>query len=114
MCVTETKLDESYKDCEFNLENYRSFRKDNTSMTGGLYASVDVRSDLPCQRKLDLENKTMGSLCIEVTLGKTKWLMVYKIQDIKNYEFEDIVTDMLDNIILDYDRYLVMGDRCKL
>ncbi len=77
-------------------------------MTRGLYASVDVRSDLPCQRKLDLENKTMGSLCIEVTLGKTKWLMVclYKIQD----EFEDITTNMFDNIILVYDRYLVMHD----
>ncbi len=35
---------------------------------------------------------------------------VYKIQDIKDHEFEDIMTDMLDNIILDYDRYLVMGD----
>ncbi len=110
MYVAETKLDESYKDGEFNLENYRYFRKDNTSMTGGLYAYV--RSDIPCQRRPELENITMESICIEVTLGKTKWLMgcLYKIQDIKDHEFEDIMTDMLDNIILDYDRYLVMGD----
>ncbi len=60
MCVAETKLDESYKDGEFNLENYRSFRKDNTSMTGGLYAYV--RSDITCQRRPELENKTMESL----------------------------------------------------
>ncbi len=106
MCLDETKLDESYKDGDFNPENYRYFRKNNTSMTGVLY--VYVRSDIPCQRRPEPENKTMESLWIEVTLGKTKWLMVclYKIQD----EFEDITTNMFDNIILVYDRYLVMHD----
>ncbi len=110
MGVAETKLDESYKEGECSLENYRSFRKDNTLMTGGLHAYV--RSDIPCQRRPELDNKTMELICIEVTLVKTKWLIVclYKIQDIKDHEFEDIMTDMLDNIILDYDRYLVVGD----
>jgi hypothetical protein len=110
MCIAETKLDDSFKEGTFKLDNYRSFRKDNTSMTGGLYAYV--RSDIPCQRRPDLENKTMESLCIEVNLGKTKWLMMclYKIQHIKDHEFEEIMTDMIDNIILDYDKYLIMGD----
>ncbi len=41
-----------------------------------------------------------------------KWLIVclYKIEDIKDHEFEDIMTDIHDNIILDSDRYFVMGD----
>ena len=35
---------------------------------------------------------------------------LYKIQHINDHEFEEIMTDMIDNIILDYDKYLIMGD----
>ncbi len=54
----------------------------------------------------------MESLCIEVTLGKTRWLIAcpYKIQHIKDLDFENIMSDMLENSILDYDKYIIMGD----
>ncbi len=46
MCIGETKLDKYYKNGSFTKDKYRSFRKDNKLMSGGLFAFV--RSDLPC------------------------------------------------------------------
>ncbi len=46
----------------------------------------------------------MESICIEVTLGMTKWL-----KDIKDPLFEELMSQLIDDIIMNYD-YVVMGD----
>ncbi len=77
-----------------------------------LEKTVHVRLDIPCLRKPELESKIMESLSIKVSLGKTKCLIacLYKIQYIKDLDFENIMSDILENIILDYDKYIIMGD----
>ena len=109
-CIAETKLDSSYFDGLFSIENYRTFRKDNTSHSGGLLAFV--RSEIPCQRKTYLECKHLESLCIEVTLANTKWLLacLYGHPKMNKSQFENEMTVLLDKILLDYDRYILMGD----
>ncbi len=59
----------------------------------------------------DLETDKLESLCIEVRLGKTKWLIAscYKNPDIKKNDFETFITPFLDGIIPAYDRFILMG-----
>ena len=110
ICVAETKLDSSYFDGIFTIANYRPFRKDNTSLSGGLFAFV--RSEIPCQRRPDLECDKLESLCVEVTLANTKWLVacLYRHPQMSNNLFEDEMTTLVDKIIALYDRYIIMGD----
>ncbi len=59
-----------------------------------------------------LETDKLESLCIEVRLGKTKWLIArcYKNSDIKNNDFETFMTPFLDGIIAASDRFILMRD----
>ena len=47
--IAETKLDESYPDALFKVDNYHFWRKDHASHGGGLL--MYVRSDIACDRK---------------------------------------------------------------
>ncbi len=59
-----------------------------------------------------METDKLKSLCIEIRLGKTKWLITYcyKNPDIKNNDFETFMTPFLDGIMAVYDRFILMGD----
>ena len=51
----ETKLDDTFNKCNFNVTNYKAFRNDRTASCGGLIAYV--WSNLPARRRPDLEFK---------------------------------------------------------
>ena len=72
LAISESKLDDSFPDAQFTVQGYNIYRQDNTSTSGGLI--IYVRSDIPQRRLLNAECNTDGieSLCIELTIGKTK------------------------------------------
>jgi hypothetical protein len=47
--LSETKIDDSFTDTQFQVNNYHFGRADRTAHGGGIAAYV--RSDLPCDRK---------------------------------------------------------------
>ncbi len=110
LCIAETKLDGSFPNASFKADNYRPYRNNHIDTSGGLFAYV--LSDIPSQMRKDLETDQLESLCIEVRLGKTKWLIAscFKNPDIKNNDFETFMTPFLDGIIAAYDRFILMGD----
>ena len=60
--LSETKIDDSFTDTQFQKNNYHFWRADRTAHGGGIDAYV--RSDLPCDRKRKLEfNRNI--CCIE-------------------------------------------------
>ena len=63
-CITETKLDASFPDAQFAIENYRMFRCDKTKHAGGLLAHV--RSDIPCRRLSDFSTQHVELLLLEL------------------------------------------------
>jgi hypothetical protein len=110
LCVAETKLDDSYSDALFEIDNYRTFRRDNSSFSGGLLAIV--RSDIPCHLRSDFVCKFVETLCIEVTLTSKKILVacLYRNPRISNADFENDISTLVEKIIVSYDRYLLIGD----
>ena len=78
--IGETKLDESFPDFQFHMENYqfRPFRRDKNSK--GVGKLIFLKNGLIDKRVKDLETKVSETICIELTISKKKWciLSVYK------------------------------------
>ena len=90
LSIQESKIDESFPNAQFEVENYILHRKDCKASEGGLM--LYVRNDMPQFRRSDLEsfsfNDSKGRielLVIEMTIYKEKWLFVclYKQPKVK-------------------------------
>ena len=77
ICVDETKLDSSYPDSQFLRDGYQfpPFRKDKNKYGGGKI--VYVREGFIAKRLANLERNTSETICIEVTISKKKWCIIF-------------------------------------
>ena len=105
--VSETKLNNTFPDGQFHVDNYVLNRKDRTSHGGGV--ALYVRSDIPHRRRHDLEyiidNFTSGLeiIIIEATMRTIeRWIYVmgYKPPGIKDMTFYDVFNTLCDLIIV--------------
>ena len=110
LVLAETKIDASFPDSQFSVDDYHIFRKDRTDKGGGLLAYV--RSDLPTRRMFKLETSTIETITLEVTLPKAKWLLIcaYKPPSLKNSIFTEEMQQLLDKSICHYEYIIVIGD----
>ena len=87
--ISESKIDDSFPDAQFAVQGYSIFRQYNTSSSGGII--IYVRSDIPHRRLVNAEcyNDGIESVCIELTIGKTKTVFscVYKYPKFKHAVF---------------------------
>ncbi len=79
LCVQETKLDDSFPGVQFQVDNFKLYRKDYTQRSGGLLTYV--RGDTVQSRREDLEidraeNGRVESLAVEIMLRGEKWIVV--------------------------------------
>ena len=70
LCIDETKIDESFPDSQFFIENYQfpPYRRDRNSKGGGKI--VYVRQGLISKRLKSFESKNIETICIELTISK--------------------------------------------
>ena len=108
--ITETKLDPSFSLAQFDVPNYRSFRKDRTGRGGGILTYV--RSDLPTRQHPDLELQHVECITIETTVCGRKWAIVcvYRPPSMLNASFIDDFTTGIDNVHAHFDNIIVIGD----
>ena len=93
LALCETKLDDSFPKCQFDVPGYNCIRKDRSRNGGGLL--YYIRSDYPHHRRDNLEhviNSHMGFelIIMELTPNhKEKWLYAlgYKPPEIKKLRF---------------------------
>ena len=72
-CVDETKLDDSFPNSQFILENFQfpPFCIDRNSKGGGKL--VYVKQGIIAKRLENLETNFSVTVCIELTISKKKW-----------------------------------------
>ena len=72
LCVDETKLDSSYPDAQFQINDYQfpPFRRDRNKYRGGKI--VFTRQGLTTRRLPKFETKVSEIICIELTISKKK------------------------------------------
>ena len=96
--IAETKLDDSFVDAQFSVDNYHLWRADRTQNGGGVAAFL--RSDIPGERKFNPEFGHIEGINIEVNLNGEKWLFLcaYKPPSLYDEVFENDCTLGLDRI----------------
>lgn len=108
--LSETKLDQSFVDCQFKVDNYTLWRADRTSRGGGIAAYL--RSDIAGDRKKNLEFDFIESIGIELILNNKKWFLcgAYKPPSMSDSTFTNDFTKNLDKITCNYDNFMILGD----
>ena len=116
MALCETKLDDSFPKCQFDVPGYNCIRKDRSRNGGGLL--YYIRSDIPHRRRDDLEHVIdihigFELIIMELTLNnKEKWLyeLGYKPPEIKNPVFENAFEFLCDVIMNESSNIVLLGD----
>ena len=112
ICIDETKLDQSFPDSQFYIENYQfpPFRRDRDSKGGG--KMVFIKNGLIVKRIKDLETKISETICIELTIAKKKWCIIfgYKPPKQNNALFFQELTNSLNLVVNKYENIILAGD----
>ena len=112
LAISESKLDHSFTNSQFQVTDYAIYRQDLTLCSGGLF--VYVRADLPHRRlgKSEVNYQGFESLCLEITVGKTKtaFCCIYKHPKVKNDYFKKCVSNVCDSLLQSYDDLVIFGD----
>ena len=76
-CVDETKLDDSFPNSQFILEDFQfpPFLRDRNSKGGGKL--VYVKQGIIAERLENLETKYSETICVELTICKKKWCALF-------------------------------------
>ena len=111
LCVDETKLDESFPDSQFLIENYQfpPFRRDRNSKGGGKI--VYVREGLISKRLKQFESEFIETICIEIKISKKKWciLFAYRPPNTDKQSFFKQLSNTLNLMGNHYENILVAG-----
>ena len=108
--LAETKIDETFIDTQFKVNDFHFWRADRNQYGGGLVAYA--RSDLACDRKMNLEYQTIESICIEININNRKWLIsgLYRPPSLSDSEFTKDYTKTFDKTTTKYENFLILGD----
>ena len=108
--LSETKIDDSFTDALFSVDNYHLWRADRTDRGGGVAAYL--RTDIAGDRQKDYECKHIESISVEVNLQSSKILIcgAYKPPSMTDDMFENDCSLTLDKISSKYDNYILLGD----
>ncbi|KAL4227059.1 hypothetical protein ACF0H5_015033 [Mactra antiquata] len=108
--ISETKLDSSFRDSLYTAPGYKLERRDRNSFGGGIAAFI--RADIPARRRKDLEIVDTETLCFEIILNKTKWLIcfVYRPPSMPHLDFFNSMIPCVDKILTQYDNFMLLGD----
>ena len=105
-------MDLSFPDTQFKIEGYQFplFRKDRNSYGGGKI--VYVREGLVTKQLPLFESPAIESICIELTIPKSKWciLFAYRPPNFNKKEFFNEISNSFSKIITNYDNVVLPGD----
>ena len=111
LVLSETKLDESFPNAQFNLDGYElGARRDRYKNGGGLI--MFVKRGIICKRISDFELSFSECICSELTISKSRWICfsICRPPDPGNLSiFFEELSESLRKAILKYQN-IVMGD----
>mgnify|MGYP001792265277 CR=1 FL=1 len=112
--ISETKIDSSFPNAQFNIPGYKIFRKDrviNGSNGGGLM--FFIKHDIPCKVFVSqCFSVNTEILTVQLNLNKSKILLVglYKPPSINDEEFLNELQMGISNLSATFDQFVLIGD----
>ena len=112
LMVSETKLNDTFPLNQFEIDGYsQQYRLDRNRHGGGII--VYVKDNLPSKEvsSLDLSNH-VESIFIEITIGKTKWLLGsgYNPRKSNISCFLSHIGKEIDKNLISHDNIIIIGD----
>ena len=109
MCIDETKLDETFPDAQFMIENYQfpPLKRDRNKK--GIGKMVFIMKELLAKRLEDFETKSTETICIELLISKRKWCIIFTYRPPKYNVFFQELSKTVSQAINKY-HILVAGD----
>ena len=112
LLLTETKLDSSFPNAQFEIKGYTTpYRVDRDVHGGGLL--LYVREDIPSKLLIDLKKSdNQEGIFVEINLRKKKWVLCCSYNPHKSNasKHTDILGKHLDLYSSKYENYLILGD----
>ena len=114
LCISESKLCDVDKNCEYTVEGYKLYRLDRHSNSGGLVAWI--RSDIPHKRRDDIEfscfDPHIESMVFSFTVRKQTWylIFVYKNPKVAVNTFIEKLISAYNQMVDDGKEIILMGD----
>ena len=103
--------DDSYPNAQFNIEDYKNFRKDRDAFRGGLLFYLNEKQN--CRSlEIYLPNTFIEILPLELRLLNSKWLIVgtYKLPSQYESTYVSEIKKLLIYYRSSYDNILLLGD----
>ena len=103
LCVDKTKLDSSYPDAQFEINDYKfpPFRRDRNKYGGGKVVLITQGSITRMLPKF--ETKVPEPICVELTISKKKWCILFAYRPPQ-------INLSLPTIVNEYDNIMLIGD----
>ena len=113
LCVGETKIDPSYPDAQFQINDYQfpPFRRDRNKYKGGKI--VFIRQGLITRRLPKFKTKVSETICVELTISKKKWCILFAYRPPQNNNlklFFEVINLSLSTIVNEYDNIMLIRD----
>ena len=108
--LSETKIDESFPNQQFNISNYKTFRRDRNKHGGGLL--FDINENIPCKLINDeIIPSDIEMIMFEFLVKTRKWLCIglYKSPSQNENSFLDIFSKVLIKHTCQYENIMI-GD----
>ena len=102
LVISESKLDSTFPNAQFNVDGFYIYRQDYTASSGGLL--VYMRSDIAHRRLVQHEINMDGieSMCIEVHNNKLRrvYVCIYKHPSVSDTVFLTHLSQMADRLLI--------------
>ena len=113
LIIGESKLDNSFLDAQFHVDNYTLHRCDRNAHGGGVM--VYVNSVIPHRIRNDLNvyiSNSLEGLIFEINLNKRKWLIagLYKPPKMPDTLFSKTFCTLIDEMSSDSQNVIITGD----
>ena len=113
LCVDETRIDSSYPDAQFQINDYQfpPFGGDRSKHGGGKI--VFIRQGLITRRLPKFEAKVSEAICVELTISKKEWCILFAYRPPQNNNLKTFFEEMnlsLSTIVNEYNNIMFIGD----
>ena len=111
LCISETKLDDSFPTSQFHVKDYKIHRRDRNAAGGGLL--VYVKSSIPHRQRTDIDcDSGIEILVIEIMIKGEKmlYIFVYKPPRVNTQNIITTLSKMLDKFLTEVRSVFIVGD----
>ena len=108
--LSETKIDENFRNQQFNISNYKTFRRNRNKHGEGLLFYIN--ENIPCKMNYQIIPSDIEMIMFGFLVKTRKWLCIglYKSPSQNENYFLDILSKVFSKQTFQYENVMLIGD----